>query len=219
VKNQAALGDSTCRRILTLHTERLRLFETSDPDSPKGDAILEWADAKSPCLIMCRYRDVAQSVSEMIRGRLSVERADGSMSRPDIGAATEWFRSLRGGKRSSLVITRELGGRGLDFPTAASACLISPRSNHQAVAQEFARIRSRTSDPKEVLVLYFQQTEEEAKARPRRPPKARTLRQQPTVHRRRRTSRAVRPRVVRKPQPPERGGALAPGDESDQASI
>ncbi len=165
VKNQAALGDSTCRRILTLHTERLRLFETSDPHSPKGDAILEWADANSPCLIMCRYRDIAQSVSEMIRGRLSIERADGSMSRPDIGAATEWFRSLRGGKHSSLVITRELGGRGLDFPMAASACLVSPRSNHQAVAQEFARIRSRMSDPKEVLVLYFQKTEEEAKAR------------------------------------------------------
>jgi superfamily II DNA or RNA helicase len=164
VRGQAAAGDPISLRSRTLNTERLRLFETSDSRSVKGRAILDWVETPNPCLVLCRYRDVALSVSTMVEGRVPVRRADGSMHRQEIGTATEWFRSLPAQGHGALVITRELGGRGLDFPQAASACLISPRSNHQAVAQEFARIRARESDKKEVLVLYFDRTEEEAKA-------------------------------------------------------
>lgn len=66
---------------------------------------------------------------------------------------------------AALVITRELGGRGLDFPSAARVLLVSPRSNYQAVAQELARIRSRFMKPKEAVIFYYEGTEEAAKGR------------------------------------------------------
>ena len=62
-------------------------------------------------------------------------------------------------------MTREPGGRGLDFPEARSAAFVSPRSNYQAVAQEVARIRSRPRSPKESIFFYYIGTEEQAKAR------------------------------------------------------
>lgn len=62
-------------------------------------------------------------------------------------------------------MTRDLGGRGLDFPDAGSAAFVSPRSNYQTVAQEVARIRSRARSIKEALVLFYSGTEEQAKAK------------------------------------------------------
>jgi superfamily II DNA or RNA helicase len=52
----------------------------------------------------------------------------------------EWFRERSKGEEAALVMTRDLGGRGLDFPAAESVLFVSPRSNYQTVAQEIARI-------------------------------------------------------------------------------
>ena len=86
------------------------------------------------------------------------------MTRLDIEAGTSSFRSRGKDDVCTLVLTRDLGGRGLDFPQAARVILISPRSNHQTVAQEFARIRSRTNNRKQAVIFYYANTEEAAKA-------------------------------------------------------
>jgi hypothetical protein len=64
-----------------------------------------------------------------------------------------------------LVMTRDLGGRGLDFPSAARVILVSPRSNYQTVAQELARIRSRNASAKEAPIYLYDDTEEAGKGR------------------------------------------------------
>jgi predicted enzyme related to lactoylglutathione lyase len=61
-------------------------------------------------------------------------------------------------------MTRDLGGRGLDFPAAESVLFVSPRSNHQTVAQEIARIRSRAGAVKESTIYFYAESEEQARA-------------------------------------------------------
>jgi hypothetical protein len=61
-------------------------------------------------------------------------------------------------------MTRDLGGRGLDFPAAESVLFVSPRSNHQTVAQEIARIRSCAGAVKESTIYFYAESEEQAKA-------------------------------------------------------
>jgi superfamily II DNA or RNA helicase len=65
----------------------------------------------------------------------------------------------------ALVVTRQLGGRGLDFPNASKLFVVSPRSNYQETMQEVARIRSRQSASKTATIVYYADTAEEAKAR------------------------------------------------------
>jgi hypothetical protein len=78
----------------------------------------------------------------------------------------EWFRERSKGEEAALVMTRDLGGRGLDFPAAESVLFVSPRSNYQTVAQEIARIRSRAGAVKESRSqrsTFYAESEEQAK--------------------------------------------------------
>jgi superfamily II DNA or RNA helicase len=166
IKKMALGGDSRALKILGLCAERLRLFESPESVKVKLAAILAQVGKPGPTLLLARFRDTAavlERASAASVGRTF--RADGSMSRADIGFAINDFRSLRATDRGVLVLTRELGGRGLDFPSAARVVLASPRSNYQAVAQELARIRSRQSAPKTAFITYFGNTTEQAKAR------------------------------------------------------
>jgi superfamily II DNA or RNA helicase len=76
----------------------------------------------------------------------------------------EWFRERPKGEEAALVMTRDLGGRGLDFPAAESVLFVSPRSNYRTVAQEIARIRLRAGAVKESTIYFYAGTEEQAKA-------------------------------------------------------
>jgi len=159
-------GEASARRILRLSTERLRLFESPEYMGAKLAVIVSEADKDGPTLLLSRFRDTARLMEQkMPTVDSSVVRADGSMSRSDIGIAMNQFRAMPTGTKGALVITRELGGRGLDFPSAAQVVVASPRSNYQAVAQELARIRSRRSRPKTAVITYYADTEEQAKAR------------------------------------------------------
>ncbi len=94
--------------------------------------------------------------------RHDVLQADGTMTR---SVLEHHAQALRSGDAQVLVMTRELGGRGLDFPDVQTAVLLSPRSQYQAVAQELARIRSRRQLIKQAFVFYYANTTETAKAR------------------------------------------------------
>lgn len=160
-KSDDRLG-ALARRILGLHRDRLRLFEGEDDVSGKLRAVARIVKKHQPTLVLTRYVSSAEAVARSLAARrVPVVHAHGQMRATVAAAATHAFRT---GRSSALVITRELGGRGLDFPQAATAILVSPRSNYRAVAQELARIRSREENPKEVTILYYAGSSETAKA-------------------------------------------------------
>lgn len=165
VKRLAKLGDDTATRLLREMTDRLKLFESNGTKGAKYQAVVDSTNQPGPTLVLTRYvhsaRDIAAALSA---AGIETSQVDGTMSRSDIEEGTNAFRQRGENEVCALVLTRELGGRGLDFPHAGRVILISPRSNHQTVAQELARIRSRTSNRKQAVVLYYQHTEEAAKA-------------------------------------------------------
>lgn len=165
IKKLARDGDDLASNLLREMSGRLRLFESAGTNQSKYRRVATVAQGRGPTLILTRYVRSAEAVAAVLT-RVGVDNkiVHGAMSRLDIEAGTKWFRGQAEGETCALVLTRDLGGRGLDFARAARVVLISPRSNHQTVAQELARIRSRTADPKQAVIFYYARTEEEAKA-------------------------------------------------------
>ena len=153
-------GDSA-RAILACHTERLQLFEGTQDDGLKYRIAADLVAAGS-ALVLCRYITSALVVHQHLSDRgIPAVLAHGELPAAE---ADRRIRMLRRGHTRVLVMTRDLGGRGLDFPEVDTAILISPRASYQAVAQELARIRSRRECPKTTSVLYYEGTTEAAKA-------------------------------------------------------
>jgi hypothetical protein len=166
LKKLAKLGDDTATRLLREMTERLKLFESNGTTGAKYQAVVDTTNQPGPTLVLTRYVHSAREIAAVLsRAGIDTSQIDGTMSRARIEACTNAFRHRLENEECALVLTRDLGGRGLDFPRAARVILISPRSNHQTVAQELARIRSRTNNRKQAVVFYYQHTEEAAKAR------------------------------------------------------
>jgi superfamily II DNA or RNA helicase len=165
VKKLAKLGDDTAVRLLREMTDRLKLFESNGTTGAKYQAVVDTAHQPGPTLVLTRYVHGARNIAaELARAGIDTTHVDGTMSRTSIEAGTSACRQRGENDVCTLVLTRDLGGRGLDFPRAARVILISPRSNHQTDAQELARIRSRTSNRKQAVVFYYEHTEEAAKA-------------------------------------------------------
>jgi superfamily II DNA or RNA helicase len=166
VRRIARSGNQTAAGLLLAMTERLQLFESGGATGVKYRGIVDVSRRPGPTLILARYRDVAELLAATLLD-LGVTAAHllGGMNRTEIERKTIEFRERGRRDVAALVMTRELGGRGLDFPSAARVVLVSPRSNYQAVAQELARIRSRFANQKEAMVFYYERTEEAAKGR------------------------------------------------------
>jgi superfamily II DNA/RNA helicase len=149
------------RAILTLHAERLKLFEGEGDSAGKLAALVDSLRNRTG-LVLTRYIfSAVEAAATLNDAGIRAFQADGQMPPSE---AERFARAFRDGGVPALVITRDLGGRGLDFPTADTALLLSPRSNYQTVAQELARIRSRRGQQKEVTVLYYEETTEALKA-------------------------------------------------------
>jgi hypothetical protein len=158
----ARTGEPAAIAILQLIYQRLELFEDLAPGRAKR-AKVTGRDLDQPTLLLTRFRLTAELLALALQHDGVLARyAHGGLDGAAIAANTAWFRirNLDG----ALAITRELGGRGLDFPKAKTVLMISPRSNYQTVMQEFARIRGRKGNPKTVRVLYYERTAEEVKA-------------------------------------------------------
>jgi superfamily II DNA or RNA helicase len=67
------------------------------------------------------------------------------------------------GKTDTLIVNRQLGGRGFDLPLAQFAAFLSPKRSEETMWQEMLRIRSRRDNPKEVYIMHFSNTKEEEK--------------------------------------------------------
>ncbi|MBA7630613.1 hypothetical protein ES703_38136 [subsurface metagenome] len=61
-------------------------------------------------------------------------------------------------------MTRDLGGRGLDFPEADYLVVYSPLRDVNSMYQEIGRIRSTRLTKKDVYILYYANTAEQVKA-------------------------------------------------------
>lgn len=164
IKRLAREGNKNALAVLRLCGERLRLFESAGTNGEKYERLAQHALLSSPCLVMTRYVDVAQEIAARIAKDVPTRQIDGQQSRDTIRRGMEWFRSQVSSDLAALTMTRDLGGRGLDFPDAESAAFVSPRSNYQTVAQEVARIRSRARALKSATFLFYVGTEEQAKA-------------------------------------------------------
>ncbi len=164
IKALAREGDKNALAVLRLCGERLRLFESPGSNLQKYERLAEDAVRRGPCLVMSRYVDVAQALESVLSARLPTRQIDGQQPREQIRSGMEWFRERPKGEEAALVMTRDLGGRGLDFPAAESVLFVSPRSNYQTVAQEIARIRSRAGAVKQSTIYFYAGTEEQAKA-------------------------------------------------------
>jgi superfamily II DNA or RNA helicase len=152
----------TARRILTLHVDRLLLFEGTNDTAGKLEGVRKALVGKTG-IVLCRYIAAAKAMHAYLNlSRHDVIQADGTMTRAEL---ERHAYALRSGETDVLIMTRELGGRGLDFPQVQTAALLSPRSQYQAVAQELARIRSRRQLIKRTSIFYYQDTTETAKAR------------------------------------------------------
>jgi hypothetical protein len=150
------------RRILALHGDRLRLFEGATDTAGKLKGVRDALSGKTG-LVLCRYILAAKATHDYLgQTRERIIQADGTMTRAELERHAQ---ALRSSEADVLVMTRELGGRGLDFPNVQTAAVLSPRSQYQAVAQELARIRSRRQLTKRTFVFYYTQTTETAKAR------------------------------------------------------
>lgn len=163
IKNYAKAGNPFASKILQLCAERLQLFERLT--DAKKSLLLASCSSPGPTLVLSRYIYSADNIRRVLTQQgIKTLEAHGNMRADQIAYATNSFRQMPVDCTCSLVITRELGGRGLDFPNAQRVHVISPRSNYQAMSQELARIRSRKSAPKSVTISYYEGTEEEYKA-------------------------------------------------------
>lgn len=161
-KTEAGRRGDTARAILGCHTERLQLFEGTRDGGLKYETVAGLVEHSS-ALVLCRYISSAIEVHQHLRDDgIAAVLAHGELRAAE---ADRRIRLLRTGAAQVLVMTRDLGGRGLDFPEVSTAVLVSPRANYQAVAQELARIRSRREAPKSTAVLFYASTTEAAKAR------------------------------------------------------
>jgi superfamily II DNA or RNA helicase len=159
-RTPSRLGDAA-RSILALHSERLQVFEGSTDSTGKLAAMRDWLNGRT-ALVLCRYVETAVAVARYLESAgIHTVQADGTMRAAEVERRATLFRQ---GQVPVLVMTRDLGGRGLDFPQADSVVVLSPRSNYQTVAQELARIRSRRSITKEAAVLFYEETAETMKA-------------------------------------------------------
>ena len=164
IKALAGDGDKNALAVLRLCGERLRLFESPGSNNEKYERLAQDASTSPPALVMSRYVDVAQSLYNVLSQRLPTRQIDGQQHPDQVRLGMEWFRERSATEKAVLIMTRDLGGRGLDFPSAQSVIFVSPRSNYQTVAQEIARIRSRAGSEKEAAIYYYSETEEQAKA-------------------------------------------------------
>lgn len=114
-------------------------------------------------VIFCRYRVLAEELAvEASRRGLDALSIHGDLNRREMFrrlAAFQWRSSP-----SKTFITRQLGGRGLDFPFARFAVLFSPQADVDSVNQETCRIRSNRADTKPVYLFFYSSTSEEEKA-------------------------------------------------------
>jgi len=152
------------RAILNNERERVQLFEDTLP--PFGNVKIRRAARLAararPSVLYCsQIQLVNRLASEAWPSRTAIAHSE-------LGDRyLEEILTFKDGVRDVLIMTRDLGKRGIDFPMASSLVLFSPKSSWHTMDQELCRTRGqrRSKKIKRVYVLFYQETYEEEKLR------------------------------------------------------
>jgi len=148
--------------LLDNQRKRNQLFEDILPRRQvKVTCAKDIAQANQPSVIFCREIRLVKCFAKANGWPFEVAIAHSEMG-DRYSAEIAKFKS---GHRRVLLITRDLGKRGLDFPMASSLVLCSPKSSWRTMDQEMCRTRSNREKEKRVYVLFYERTYEEAKLR------------------------------------------------------
>ena len=148
--------------LLDNERQRLQLFEDVPLGNEKVKKAAKLARRLTPSIIYCREIQLVQ--------RLAAEpwRHPPAIAHSGLGDRylMETLR-FKSGDSDVLLMTRDLGKRGLDFPFAKSLTLVSPKSSPLVMDQELCRTRGQRwhRRTKTVYVLFYRQTYEEEKMR------------------------------------------------------
>jgi hypothetical protein len=148
--------------LLDNERKRLQLFEDVPFGQAKVKRSVELARGCRPAVIYCREIQLVNRLAS------EVWPTPPAVAHSDLGDRylQETLR-FKTGARDVLLMTRDLGKRGLDFPMAQSLVLCSPKSSARTMDQELCRTRSQRKDRpiKSVYVLFYGDTYEEEKMR------------------------------------------------------
>jgi|GEM_PF-5820646 len=164
----SAVRDQFAKIQGQLH-ERLKLFEDASGvvdvgTSVKAEALtcLIQKRGSDLGLVMMRYIDPGEAIRQrLVSCGVECRMVHGQL---DPETRSSYLDSLIGDEEGVLVLTRNLGGRGFDFPQANYAIFYSPKEDESVMWQEMLRIRSCRRNVKDVYVLYYTGTTERDKA-------------------------------------------------------
>ncbi|HWO34925.1 MAG TPA: hypothetical protein VNO32_39545, partial [Candidatus Acidoferrum sp.] len=148
--------------LLDNERKRLQLFEDVPSGGAKVRCSAELARKYAPSVVYCREIQLVD--------RLANETWSNPPAIAHSGLGDRYLQEtlrFKVGARDVLLMTRDLGKRGLDFPMARSLILYSPKSSARTMDQELCRTRGQRKDrtSKQVYVLFYGNTYEEEKMR------------------------------------------------------
>ena len=148
--------------LLDNERKRLQLFEDVPFGRSKVRRSGELARGCRPAVVYCREIQLVN--------RLANEPWPTPPAVAHSGLGDRYLQEtlrFKTGARDVLLMTRDLGKRGLDFPMARSLVLCSPKSSALTMDQELCRTRGQRKDraSKPVYVLFYGDTYEEEKMR------------------------------------------------------
>jgi ERCC4-related helicase len=148
--------------LLQNEHRRLQLFEDVPSGGKKVRQTVDLARGGRPAVVYCREIQLVNRLAEQAWPTPPAIAHSGLGDR----YLQETLR-FKSGARDVLLMTRDLGKRGLDFPMARSLVLYSPKSSARTMDQELCRTRGQRKDRgnKPVYVLFYGDTYEEEKMR------------------------------------------------------
>lgn len=153
---------STAQNFLGNERKRLELYEDGLLGKEKVKKAAKLARKFRPSIVFCREIRLVK--------RLAAEawQMQPAVAHSELGDRyLEETLRFKAGDTDVLLMTRDLGKRGLDFPLAKSLTLLSPKSSALVMDQELCRTRGQRwrRTTKTVYVLFYKETYEEEKMR------------------------------------------------------
>jgi len=148
------------RALLKKQRERLDVYEDKNCSATAKMTAVKRLLPIHPALVLCREAELVKELVRQRRGRgvRSAYAEKGDAYLRDIA-------DFKNGRATVLVMTRDLGKRGVDFPDVRTLILYSAKVSVRTMDQELCRSRGQRRRPKVVPILYYARTLDEEKLR------------------------------------------------------
>jgi hypothetical protein len=124
--------------------------------------LLQELPDQSKILIFVRNKSICEGLSEILQSRGFISSFIHSDVKARLQESTiEKFKVSQ--EKIILILSRQLFGRGMDFPESDVAFFYSPKSNYRTIWQEALRIRGTVIKPKKCFILFYSWTSEASK--------------------------------------------------------